>query len=264
MKLTKTTGQFKVEGQKRQYFPYVLETKCNKCGSAIDRDFSYDYISHPCFGEGEPVTVCCGACEHEQEVQLRADITLTLIDESGKALPESKDDKSGEAINALALQLAEVIFERDQITARRNTLVERYEHLREQMQSQLKLSSCIQEILYPLGDKEHEWTSYELGEIARLLEVGTGKCKVIPKTAQDEIDRHVEDGCPCGDFITAILDNDLKGAFQRADDHNIAYMKEIVTYMYAHTPADCQGSKQRRETWQDHGGLQGRFPAHGK
>jgi len=204
------------------------------------------------------VSFRCMVCGHEGEVLVRPNVTLDIVDNYGGVLPEPENDDRelfNMTIDALAIRLTEAIFERDQIAARRNTLVERYEHFREQMQTQMKLTSRIREVLYPGGDVDHEWSTYELDEIARLLEVGIGKDKVIPKSVQDEIDRHVEQGCPCGDFVTAILDNDLQEAFQRADDHNLAYMKEIVTYMYAHTPAACQGSKLKRRAWQSHQGL---------
>jgi hypothetical protein len=120
-----------------------------------------------------------------------------------------------------------------------------------------RLADRIREILYPGGDMEHEWSSNELDEIAGLLRVITEKDKVIPQAVKDEIDRHAKQGCPCGDFVTAVLDNDLKEAFKCADDYNIMHMREIVTYMYNHTPAACQGSKLKRRAWQSHNGLAG-------
>lgn len=70
---------------KRFYVPgHVLKTKCPKCGSKYERDFGDEYLSYPTAGVTFSEHLCCYAqkddgsyCEHEWEVDLRLDITLT-------------------------------------------------------------------------------------------------------------------------------------------------------------------------------------------
>lgn len=63
------------------------------------------------------------------------------------------------------------------------------------------------------------------------------------------IDRYVEDRCPPGSFLTAVLSNDLKESFGRADEENIRDMFEIVSYCYNEIPFDCWGSPERVKHW---------------
>ncbi len=178
-------------------------------------------------------------------------------------LLEEENDKLRAAIDTLTLRHSEVIVEREQITARRNELIELHESLRERFQAQTNsgLAARIQEILYPGGDTEHEWGADELNDISALV-MANATVGGISASVKGEIDRHVKHGCPCGDFVTAVLDNDLKEAFGRADDKNTATMREIVTYIYNHVPIGCQGSKLKRQAWQAHGGREGVVAEH--
>ncbi len=63
------------------------------------------------------------------------------------------------------------------------------------------------------------------------------------------IRRYVDERIPPGGFVTAVLENDLKEAFARADRGNIAAMFEIVTYCYNEIPASCWGSPEAVEAW---------------
>lgn len=60
---------------------------------------------------------------------------------------------------------------------------------------------------------------------------------------------YVNHGVPPGDFITAVLSNDLKEAFGRADSFNSANMKLIVEFCYNYIPAGCWGSPERVKAW---------------
>jgi len=63
------------------------------------------------------------------------------------------------------------------------------------------------------------------------------------------IDRFVIDGTPPGDFLWAVLTNNLAESFRRADMDNLANMREIVAYCWNHIPADCWGSPKKVEAW---------------
>jgi len=53
------------------------------------------------------------------------------------------------------------------------------------------------------------------------------------------IDRYVEYGVMPGDFLFAVLTNNLAQSFGRADMENRHDMQEIVSYCYNEIPGDC-------------------------
>ena len=63
------------------------------------------------------------------------------------------------------------------------------------------------------------------------------------------IHRYIEQGIPPGSFLTAIIENDLKAAVERADDENMANLPAFVAYFYNQTPAGCWGSPENRRAW---------------
>jgi len=60
---------------------------------------------------------------------------------------------------------------------------------------------------------------------------------------------YVEEGVPTGDFLRAILTNNLAYAVFRADSKNYARLKEIVQFVYWELPAPCWGSRDKVDTW---------------
>ena len=67
----------------------------------------------------------------------------------------------------------------------------------------------------------------------------------------ESIDRYVNDGIPPGDFLFAVLSNNLKESFKRADSNNCRYMADIVRYLYNYVPSACWGSPESVKTWLD-------------
>jgi hypothetical protein len=52
-----------------------------------------------------------------------------------------------------------------------------------------------------------------------------------------------------GHFLTAVLENDLFTAFNRADSQNQRRMFRIAQYTWNNLPMKCYGSTKRVETW---------------
>lgn len=50
-----------------------------------------------------------------------------------------------------------------------------------------------------------------------------------------------------------MLENDLVGAFGKADNINRAWMFDIVTFIYNEVPASCWGSREAVEKWLEGG-----------
>ena len=59
---------------------------------------------------------------------------------------------------------------------------------------------------------------------------------------KETIDNYVTKGGKPGDFVTAVLANDLMGAFGSADNENRRDMFEIVQYVYNNIPNNVHGS----------------------
>ncbi len=56
--------------------------------------------------------------------------------------------------------------------------------------------------------------------------------------------------CFTGDFLAAVLSNDLMGAIGRADEQSLAAIRHITMFVYNELPRDCHGSKARVKQWE--------------
>jgi len=79
----------------------------------------------------------------------------------------------------------------------------------------------------------------------------------VPEHIISGLVNYVIHGKPTGGFLRAVLTNDLRGAFQRADDINLQAMPEIVGAIYWETPNGCNGSPEKVDAWMAKGGLMG-------
>ena len=52
-----------------------------------------------------------------------------------------------------------------------------------------------------------------------------------------------------GDFLTAVLKNDLKEAIARADDINRDRLRNYVQFLYNEAPNQCWGSPEKVKAW---------------
>lgn len=72
---------------------------------------------------------------------------------------------------------------------------------------------------------------------------------MITRRAKEGIDAYVDYGVPTGDFLQAVLSNDLMEACSRADDDHQHALFDICSYIWNYTPSVCWGSKSHYETW---------------
>ena len=79
----------------------------------------------------------------------------------------------------------------------------------------------------------------------------------LPEHMRDGFRLYIEKGVPGGSFMTAVLSNDLRGAFGRADEINRARMFDTVAFLVNEAPIGCHGSPERVRDWIKAGGLQG-------
>jgi hypothetical protein len=72
---------------------------------------------------------------------------------------------------------------------------------------------------------------------------------LIPDRMMGGVKRYIEDHIKPGDFLTAVICNDLRGACERADDENLRNLPAYVAYFYNNSPATCWGSKENMDAW---------------
>lgn len=80
-----------------------------------------------------------------------------------------------------------------------------------------------------------------------------GTCRMnydrLPEHMQDGFKRYFEDRIPMGSFGMAVVSNDLKEAFGRADEVNRERMFDIVSWLYNNAPIGSWGSPENVEAW---------------
>jgi hypothetical protein len=71
----------------------------------------------------------------------------------------------------------------------------------------------------------------------------------IPKYTIEALDRYVKQKIRTGDFLYAVLTNDLFGAVGKSDMNNRKAIQDICKYVYNHIPGSCWGSEEIVENW---------------
>lgn len=71
----------------------------------------------------------------------------------------------------------------------------------------------------------------------------------IPSRMMPAIKRYVEEHRIPGDFLQAVICNDLVEAFAKADDENARNLRAFVSYFYNEVPSPCWGSKKKMRDW---------------
>jgi hypothetical protein len=82
-----------------------------------------------------------------------------------------------------------------------------------------------------------------------MNEFFTGVYDAIPERMRTPMVEYVRNRKRPGDFLTAVICNDLKGAIGNADKENSELLRLYVMWFYNIAPADCQGSKEKMNTW---------------
>jgi hypothetical protein len=72
----------------------------------------------------------------------------------------------------------------------------------------------------------------------------------IPEHMQGGMERWIEHGVPPGSFLTAVLSNDLRGAFERTDSDNLPLIRDYLVFLYNYAPMGCWGSELAFRQWE--------------
>lgn len=73
----------------------------------------------------------------------------------------------------------------------------------------------------------------------------------IPERMMPGIKRYVEQGIRPGDFLVAIIQNNLKVAVGMADDENLRNIPAYVSYFHNECPMACWGSPEKMKQWME-------------
>lgn len=73
--------------------------------------------------------------------------------------------------------------------------------------------------------------------------------KDLPAHFYDTLKLYLEHGCRPGQFLTAVLCNDLSQAVAHADDEALANLKRIVQFVYNDMPSPCWGTPDKVWAW---------------
>ena len=92
-------------------------------------------------------------------------------------------------------------------------------------------------------------TELELAELKSRLDAFTYRGQSIPERMKPGILRYIAQHIKPGDFLCAVIKNDLCHAVCRADDENIALLQVYIAYFHNEAPGACWGSPERMEAW---------------
>jgi hypothetical protein len=77
----------------------------------------------------------------------------------------------------------------------------------------------------------------------------------IPEYMRPGILRWIEEGIIPGGFLTAVIENNLRESFDKADDQNMFRIHSYLLFFYNCAPAPCWGSIKKVKEWANKGGL---------
>jgi hypothetical protein len=75
----------------------------------------------------------------------------------------------------------------------------------------------------------------------------------LPPHLQGGVRRYIEKGIPPGDFLTAVITNDLFLAISHADSTSLAALPDIVRFFYNESPSGCWGTPEKMKAWMQTG-----------
>jgi len=71
----------------------------------------------------------------------------------------------------------------------------------------------------------------------------------LPRLFIEALDRYVNEGVPTGDFLRAVLENDLMTAFKRATPGNEHHLRPLIDFCFEYLPTCSRGSKMAVRDW---------------
>lgn len=94
----------------------------------------------------------------------------------------------------------------------------------------------------------------EKQRILSHLDQGLSECS-IPEYMHEGMKRYLLEGVPGGDFLNAVLANDLRESCLRADDVNRWHLHNYVSFLFCFAPFGSWGSEDAFKRWVNQRGL---------
>jgi len=71
----------------------------------------------------------------------------------------------------------------------------------------------------------------------------------LPEHMQEGARLYIENKIPPGSFLTAVLENNLVDAFGKADEINLARLRDWTMWLYWECPRQAWGSREKVDAW---------------
>ncbi len=78
----------------------------------------------------------------------------------------------------------------------------------------------------------------------------------IPLRMMGGLERYIKDRIQPGDFLTAVICNDLSQAVGRADNENLHNIPAYLAFFHNEVPLACWGSHQKMVDWLEEQGVE--------
>ena len=96
--------------------------------------------------------------------------------------------------------------------------------------------------------------SYAYGRLTRAS-WGIEFAAHIPKSIQRDVFQYIAFGTEPGQFVKALMQNDLMRTFATADEYNVTNIWKYCSFLYNYAPAHAFGSNQAYDDWTRRGGM---------
>lgn len=83
-------------------------------------------------------------------------------------------------------------------------------------------------------------------QVAEMINEGR---HLVPPHMWSAVERYFLHGAPVGNFLTALLCNDLMEAIGRADEENVKALPDWARFLYNYAPQGSYGSPKAVEEW---------------
>jgi hypothetical protein len=87
--------------------------------------------------------------------------------------------------------------------------------------------------------------------------VTLARMEMLPEHIRHGVEDYVLHGAEPGDFLHALVTNDLRRTCEHADRINRLVLFDIVSWFYNYAPSQCWGSPELYARWVEHKGLTG-------
>ena len=87
------------------------------------------------------------------------------------------------------------------------------------------------------------------GDLTGRPDWGKKMQELVPAHMRHGFLMYVGLGIGMGGFGSALLSNDLMGAYAKGDDMNLRCMQDWVKFLYNYAPAGCYGSAENYSEW---------------